>query len=153
MFHSVRSENNVPVSCDKGISTAQQRGAAMMNLNRTQELFMWCYELSACDWLHLRAGYKGRICVWSWTTAYVTECRKMSGEELETFTVRICTTNRDSRYSDSPMVLSRSVEVLGILSRGMFFREKQLPGHAQGSFKSKPGKSSLVNGSKTQLGL
>lgn len=77
----------------------------------------------------------------------------MSGEELETFTVRICTTNRDSRYLDSPMLLSRSVEVLGILSTGMFFREKQLPGRAQGSFKSKPGKSSLVNGSKTQLGL
>lgn len=62
--------------------------------------------------------------------------------------IRICTTGTDSRYSDSPMLLRGSVEVPGIFPTGML-REEQLPGGDMGSFKSKPGKSSLVNVSKT----
>lgn len=44
-FHSVRSKNNVYVSFDKGISAAQQRRVATMNLNRAWESRMWFYHL------------------------------------------------------------------------------------------------------------
>lgn len=66
--------------------------------------------------------------------------------------MRICIASTGSGYSDSLILLSGSVQVLGILPTGMF-REEQLPGCVQGSFKSKPGKSSLVNVPKTPLGL
>lgn len=111
----------------------------------------WDFIIISCGWLHLRAGYKGRITVWSWTVAV-----NMS-QNVRKWVVRSWRPfwSEHTQLAQTADIRAHQGYWVGQWSFLASFQQGCSSGRSssQDVFKSKPGKSSLGNVSKILLGL